>query len=114
MKTNFLVVLTVAFLSACLSQTIKPDPNSEQVKFFENPKYYTQCQFMEEMKSIGLAGSQNSYEQALIKIKNQAIQAGGNYIHLKQIKTDNLTTAMQGDLYLCPNEFIPEAKDIVQ
>ena len=114
MKNISLAILILFWISACLSQSVKPDPNSHQIKFFKNPKYYSQCEFLAEIQSMGLTGHQNSYGQALIKIKNKALRLGGNYIYLHLIQTDERTTTMQGELYQCPDEFVPQEKDMVQ
>ena len=59
-----------------------------------------------------LSGRENSYQQALGRIKNKVAFAGGNRLTIKTADTDNLVTVIEGDGYRCPLEENGNIKDM--
>ncbi|MGK5092425.1 hypothetical protein WDW89_10495 [Deltaproteobacteria bacterium TL4] len=97
------IMLTVLFgLSSCFQTSIDLTPQGKSVQFLKNPEDYPQCLLLEDLKTMALVGSGNSYQNALNKIRNQVGELNGTHLNIEMSEADQLSTNIWGEAYRCP------------
>ncbi len=89
-------------LSSCRSAMISPTASGEQIQLLAQPEEYPQCLFINKFRAMTLTGQENSYQQALIKIKNKVAVRDGTHLTIESSITDDLATTIIGTGYRCP------------
>ncbi|MBF0286826.1 MAG: hypothetical protein HQM14_03335 [SAR324 cluster bacterium] len=94
--------LSILFLESCLQSAFVLTAEGKQVQLFHHPEEYPQCIFIDSFRAMTLTGRDNSYQQALIKIKNRVAVYEGNRLKISTSDTDDLVTTITGEGYRCP------------
>ena len=89
-------------LVSCYQATITSTPEGAAVVLFAHPEEYPQCLFIDQFRSMTLASRDNSYQQALNKIKNRVSVYQGTHLKINTSDTDELVTTIAGEGYKCP------------
>lgn len=111
-KKGWLLWLVLA-LSACHQSTHRLTDLGKEVQLLARPEEYPQCIFIEDFSSLTLAGRENSYQQALIKIKNKVAAYQGTHLTILASDTDELVTRIEGDGYRCPLDEAGQIKNMI-
>ncbi len=94
--------LSMLFLTSCYQKALVLTAEGKQVQLFHHPEEYPQCIFIDDFRAMTLTGRNNSYQQALIKIKNKVAVYQGNRLKIHTSDTDDLVTTITGEGYRCP------------
>ena len=89
-------------LVSCYQAAITLTSEGEAVVLFPHPEEYPQCLFIDNFRSMTLSGRDNSYQQALNKIKNKVSIYQGTHLKINTSDTDELVTTIMGEGYRCP------------
>lgn len=94
--------LSLLLLTSCYQAVIVLTSEGERIQFFPQPEEYPQCLFIDNFRSMTLSGKDNSYQQALNKIKNKVAVYQGTHLKINTSDTDELVTTILGEGYRCP------------
>lgn len=71
------------------------------MSLFPNPENFPKCNFRKEIRVVKLTGSQNSYQQALVELKNETAEVGGTHVNIQRSETTETSTVLEGLVYQC-------------
>lgn len=87
---------------SCYSAPIVLTAEGESVQLFLQPEEFPQCLFLDNYRAMTLAARENSYQQALNKIKNKVAIYQGTHLKINTSDTNELVTVILGEGYRCP------------
>ncbi|MBF0278450.1 MAG: hypothetical protein HQM13_11685 [SAR324 cluster bacterium] len=96
------IVIFSFLLASCYQAMITLTPEGERILLFPHPEEFPQCLFVDDFRSMTLSGRENSYQQALNKIKNKVAVYQGTHLKINTSDTDELVTTITGEGYRCP------------
>lgn len=99
--------------SACIQIPLELTEGGNAIQLLQQPEEFPQCIYIDNFHSITLASNANSYQQALIKIKNNVAVYQGTHLTIKSSDTDDLVTRIMGEGYRCPLTESGQIQDMI-
>ena len=102
-----LVIVSFAGISFAKDKKAYEKQLEAKVKVVLNPAHVEECELVGLVESKTRAAIWNGYKKnkrAYVRIREKALEMGGNVVLLFESKNSSTTTRLQGEVYLCPIE----------